>query len=53
LNAYGITATPFKERTDPGPANYNPPVSGAFKKLSYSVCGVNEKFIAGTDSAWV
>ncbi len=39
-------------RTDPGPGNYDPPVSGSFKRLSYSMSGVNEKFVKGTDRAW-
>ena len=52
LNAFGITATPFKMRTEPGPGNYDPPVSGTFKKTLYSISGVNEKVVAGTDSAW-
>jgi hypothetical protein len=52
LSAHGITASPFKMRTEPGPGNYEPPVSGAFKKLSYSISGVNDKFVKGTDSSW-
>jgi len=39
-------------RTAPGPGNYDPPTSGAFKKLSYSMNGINEKVIKGTDSSW-
>lgn len=52
LLSKGITATPFKMRTKPGPGNYDPPTSGAFKKLSYSMNGINEKQVKGTDSAW-
>lgn len=52
MNAFGITATPFKMRTEPGPGNYDPPVSGTFKKTLYSISGINEKVVAGTDSAW-
>ena len=52
LQAHGITASPFKMRTKPGPGNYDPPVSGTFKKLSYSISGVNNKFVKGTDSSW-
>jgi hypothetical protein len=39
-------------RTEPGPGNYDPPISGTFKRLSYSMSGVNEKFVKGTDRAW-
>ena len=39
-------------RTKPGPGNYDPPVSGTFKKLSYSISGVNNKFVKGTDASW-
>lgn len=52
LLANGITASPFKMRTKPGPGNYDPPTSGAFKKLSYSMNGINEKMVKGTDSNW-
>lgn len=45
----GITATPYKMRTKPGPGNYDPPVDGAWKKLSYSMNGINEKWVKGTD----
>ena len=52
MNAIGITATPYKMRTEPGPGNYDPPISGTFKRLSYSMSGVNDKFVKGTDRAW-
>ena len=52
LFAHSITASPFKERTKPGPGFYDPPSSGSFKKISYSITGVNNKFVKGTDSSW-
>lgn len=36
-------------RTKPGPGHYEPPVDGSFKRLSYSMSGINEKFVKGTD----
>ena len=48
----GLTATPYKMRTKPGPGEYDPPLSGAFKKLSYSMSGMNEKVVKGTDGSW-
>lgn len=52
LLAHGISATPFKERTRTGPGTYNPPSSGHFKKISYSMSGVSDKFVRGTDRAY-
>lgn len=48
----GITASPFKMRTKPGPGEYAAPTDGPWKKLSYSVNGTNEKMVKGTDSSW-
>jgi len=48
----GITATPYKMRTKPGPGHYQPPVDGPWKKLSYSCSGVNEKFVNGTERSF-
>jgi len=48
----GLYATPYKARTKPGPGNYDPPVSGTFKKLSYSMTGINEKAVNGTDRSF-
>jgi hypothetical protein len=33
---------PFKCRTRTGPGDYNPPTDGPFKKLGYSIRGINE-----------
>ena len=37
-------------RTKPGPGEYDPPVSGQFKRTAYSISGLNKKFIEGTES---
>ena len=52
LLASGLHATPYKMRTKPDPGSYNFPVDGPFKKLSYSMNGINEKVIKGTDASW-
>lgn len=36
---------PFKMKTDPGPGFYEPPVSGSFKNVSYSVVGFTKVVI--------
>ena len=33
---------PFKCRTTTGPGEYNPPVDAPYKKLGYSIRGINE-----------
>ena len=40
-------------RTEPGPGNYDPPRSGAFKKVSYSMNGLNENVVKGAESSWI
>ena len=52
LLASGITATPYKERTKPGPGEYSAATDAPFKKLSYSMSGLNEKTVKGTDRSW-
>jgi len=39
---------PFKMKTDPGPGYYDPPTSGAFKKLSFSLTGISHSTIDRT-----
>ncbi len=39
---------PFKMKTAPGPGFYDPPTSGAFKKLSYSLTGIAHSTIDKT-----
>jgi len=36
---------PFKMKSDPGPGFYDPPSSGAFKKISYSLAGTGNSTI--------
>ena len=35
-------------KTDPGPGFYDPPSSGSFKKLSYSLAGFGKEIIDKT-----
>ena len=50
LKAYGITASPQKGRTKPGPGEYNFTPDAPFKKLSYSMSGPSTTVVKGTES---
>lgn len=39
--------------TKPGPGLYQPPLSGQYKKLSYSIRGFNDAKIKGTEKSWL
>ena len=39
---------PFKMKSDPGPGFYDPPTSGSFKKISYSLTGIAHSSIDKT-----